>query len=121
MAELLRVENLSAGYGEARVIQGLSFTVQDGQSLALLGRNGVGKTTLIDSLIGVTTRFGGRIALAGEDIARSAAAPAGAARRRLDAAGAQHLPLAHRRREPDRRPAPRAVDGQARLRAFSPP
>jgi branched-chain amino acid transport system ATP-binding protein len=68
MAELLRVENLSAGYGEALVIQGLSFAVQDGQSLALLGRNGVGKTTLIDSVIGVTTRFGGRITLAGEDI-----------------------------------------------------
>jgi branched-chain amino acid transport system ATP-binding protein len=68
MAELLRVEALSAGYGEARVIQGLSFTLEDGQSLALLGRNGVGKTTLIDSLIGVTTRFGGKIALAGEDI-----------------------------------------------------
>ena len=43
------------------VIQGLSFAVQDGQSLALLGRNGVGKTTLIDSLIGVTTHFGGAI------------------------------------------------------------
>jgi branched-chain amino acid transport system ATP-binding protein len=68
MAELLGVEALSAGYGEARVIQGLSFAVQDGQSLALLGRNGVGKTTLIDSLIGVTTRFGGMIRLAGEDI-----------------------------------------------------
>jgi branched-chain amino acid transport system ATP-binding protein len=68
MADLLRVENLSAGYGEARVIQGLSFSLEDGQSLALLGRNGVGKTTLIDSLIGVTDRFGGTIALAGEDI-----------------------------------------------------
>ena len=69
MAELLRVENLSTGYGEARVIHGVSFAVEDGQSLALLGRNGVGKTTLIDSLIGVTTQFGGRIALGGEDIA----------------------------------------------------
>jgi branched-chain amino acid transport system ATP-binding protein len=68
MAELLRVKALSAGYGEARVLQGLSFVLQDGQSLALLGRNGVGKTTLIDSLIGVTTHFGGSIALAGEDI-----------------------------------------------------
>src|SRR5580700_7996713 len=68
MTELLRVESLSAGYGEARVIQGLSFALEDGRSLALLGRNGVGKTTLIDSLIGVTTRFGGTIALAGEDI-----------------------------------------------------
>ena len=69
MAELLEVESLSAGYGEARVVHGVSFAVQDGQSLALLGRNGVGKTSLIDLLIGVTTRFGGRIALGGEDLA----------------------------------------------------
>src|SRR3974390_689204 len=69
MAELLRVENLSAGYGEARVIQGLGFALEDGRSLALLGRNGVGKTTLIDTLVGVTTRFSGRILLGGEDIA----------------------------------------------------
>jgi len=68
MAELLRVENLSSGYGEARVVHDISFALDDGQSLAVLGRNGVGKTTLIDSLIGVTTRFGGRIALAGHDI-----------------------------------------------------
>ncbi len=69
MAELLRVEKLSAGYGEARVIQDLGFALEDGRSLALLGRNGVGKTTLIDTLIGATTRFAGRIVLAGEDIA----------------------------------------------------
>jgi branched-chain amino acid transport system ATP-binding protein len=69
MPELLRVENLSAGYGEARVIHGVSFALEDGRSLALLGRNGVGKTTLVDSLIGVTTRFDGGIALAGQDIA----------------------------------------------------
>ena len=65
----MRVEALSAGYGEARVIQGLSFAIEDGRSLAVLGRNGVGKTTLIDTLVGVTTAFGGRIVLAGEDIA----------------------------------------------------
>jgi branched-chain amino acid transport system ATP-binding protein len=70
MAELLRVEGVSAGYGEARVIQGLSFALEDGRSLALLGRNGVGKTTLIDTLVGVTTLFGGRILLAGDDIAQ---------------------------------------------------
>jgi branched-chain amino acid transport system ATP-binding protein len=68
MAELLRVESLSAGYGEAKVIHGVGFVLEEGQSLALLGRNGVGKTTLVDSLIGVTTRFGGWIALGGEDI-----------------------------------------------------
>jgi branched-chain amino acid transport system ATP-binding protein len=68
MAELLRVERLSAGYGEARVVHGVTFALEDGQSLALLGRNGVGKTTLIDSLIGATTLFCGRIAFGGEDI-----------------------------------------------------
>ena len=119
MAELLRVENLSAGYGEARVIQGLSFAVQDGQSLALLGRNGVGKTTLIDSLIGVTDPFRRQDRARRRGHHGSAAAPEGAARDRLDAAGAQYLPLAHRRREPDRRRAARAVDGEARLWAFS--
>ena len=69
LPELLSVENLTAGYGEARVIQDLSFAMQDGRSLALLGRNGVGKTTLIDTLIGVTTRFSGRITFGGQDIA----------------------------------------------------
>ncbi len=69
MAELLRVENLIAGYGEARVLQGLSFAIENGHSLALLGRNGVGKTTLIDTLVGVTDCFGGRIFIAGEDVA----------------------------------------------------
>ena len=67
MAELLRVEALSAGYGEARVISNLDLSLEDGKSLALLGRNGVGKTTLINSLIGVTTWQGGRIFLGGVD------------------------------------------------------
>ncbi len=67
MAELLRVEALSAGYGEARVISNLDLSLEDGKSLALLGRNGVGKTTLINSLIGVTTWQGGRIFLGGDD------------------------------------------------------
>ena len=70
MAELLRVENLSAGYGEARVIANLSFALEDGKSLALLGRNGVGKTTLINSLVGVTTRHGGGVFLGGVDITK---------------------------------------------------
>jgi branched-chain amino acid transport system ATP-binding protein len=68
MPELLRVEALSAGYGEARVISNLHFSLEDGKSLAVLGRNGVGKTTLLNSLIGVTARHGGRIALGGNDL-----------------------------------------------------
>jgi branched-chain amino acid transport system ATP-binding protein len=68
MAELLRVAGLSSGYGEAVVVQGVDFTLEAGQSLALLGRNGTGKTTLLNTLVGVTRRHGGTIALAGRDI-----------------------------------------------------
>ena len=82
--------------------------------LALLGRNGTGKTTLINSIVGVTRRFGGSIALAGRDITRDAAGPAGAGRHRLGAAGAQYLPLADGRRKHDRGGAAGAVDGRRR-------
>ena len=68
MAELLKVEALSAGYGEAVVVQGVSFTLGEGESMALLGRNGTGKTTLLNSIIGVTRRHAGRIELGGADI-----------------------------------------------------
>jgi branched-chain amino acid transport system ATP-binding protein len=70
MAELLRVEELSSGYGDARVVNNVSFVLGVGQSLALLGRNGVGKTTLINSLIGVTTRHAGRLFVEGADFTR---------------------------------------------------
>lgn len=65
MAELLNVENLRAGYGEAVVIQGVSFSLGEGQTLALLGRNGTGKTTLINTLAGATRQHGGSITLGG--------------------------------------------------------
>ncbi len=68
MADLLSIENLRAGYGEAVVLPGMSLRLAEGEVLALLGRNGTGKTTLINSIVGVTRRFGGRIALAGRDI-----------------------------------------------------
>ena len=68
MAELLRIDTLEAGHGDARVIRGVSLSVARGGMLAVLGRNGVGKTTLLDSVIGVTRRFSGRIMLNGKDI-----------------------------------------------------
>jgi branched-chain amino acid transport system ATP-binding protein len=70
MADLLSVEHLSAGYGEAVVLAGISLSLAEGQSLALLGRNGMGKTTLINSIVGVTRYFSGKIALDGLDITR---------------------------------------------------
>jgi branched-chain amino acid transport system ATP-binding protein len=72
MAELLAVDGLSAGYGRAVVLSDIAFRLLEGEALAVLGRNGVGKTTLIDSLVGVTRRFGGSLSLGGRDIARLA-------------------------------------------------
>ena len=68
MAELLKVDGLRSGYGEAVVVQGVSLRLEQGQSLALLGRNGTGKTTLLNTLVGVTRRHAGRIVLAGVDL-----------------------------------------------------
>jgi branched-chain amino acid transport system ATP-binding protein len=68
MTEILRIENLRAGYGNAVVLPDLSLSLEQGQSLALLGRNGMGKTTLVNTIVGVTRRFSGNIALGGKDV-----------------------------------------------------
>lgn len=68
MSDLLRLEQVSAGYGEAVVIHAISFSMAAGTSLALLGRNGTGKTTLINTLVGITRHRQGRIFLNGLDI-----------------------------------------------------
>ena len=70
MPELLAIERLSAGYGEATVLSEISLTLAEGESLALLGRNGMGKTTLVNSIVGVTRYRGGTIRLDGRDITR---------------------------------------------------
>src|ERR1700744_2944232 len=70
MADLLQIEQLSAGYGEAVVLSSLSLSLAEGEALALLGRNGMGKTTLINTIVGVTRYFGGKIALDGADITK---------------------------------------------------
>ncbi len=69
MPELLHVEGLTAGYGEAIVIESLGFSIDEGRSMALLGRNGTGKTTLLTTLVGVTRRRAGSITLAGRALA----------------------------------------------------
>ena len=69
MADLLAIEGLSAGYGRAVVLSEISLTLGEGRALAVLGRNGVGKTTLLDSIVGVTRRFAGSLRLGGREIA----------------------------------------------------
>jgi branched-chain amino acid transport system ATP-binding protein len=68
MPDLLAIDRLTAGYGEAVVLNAVSLALAERQSLALLGRNGMGKTTLINSIVGVTRFISGRIAIDGRDI-----------------------------------------------------
>lgn len=65
MAEFLQVDNVSAGYGEAVILDKVSLALPQGQTLALLGRNGTGKTTLINTLVGATRQHAGTIVLDG--------------------------------------------------------
>ncbi|RDI27292.1 ABC transporter ATP-binding protein [Pseudacidovorax intermedius] len=65
---LLQIEGLSAGYGEAVVLNDVSLSLGEGETLALLGRNGTGKTTLINTLAGATRQHGGRILLGGQPL-----------------------------------------------------
>ncbi len=68
MLELLTVKDLSAGYGEAVVLHDVSLSLAEGQTLALLGRNGTGKTTLINTLAGATRQHAGTIMLGGAEL-----------------------------------------------------
>jgi branched-chain amino acid transport system ATP-binding protein len=68
MADLLRLDNVSAGYGEAVVLEDLSLCLAEGESLALLGRNGMGKTTLLLTLMGFTRLHRGALRWRGTDI-----------------------------------------------------
>ena len=68
MADLLSVDGVVAGYGDSVVLEDVSFTVQEGGSLALLGRNGVGKTTLLLTLMGITRLRKGRVSWRGADL-----------------------------------------------------
>ena len=65
MAELLVIEALSAGYGQAVILHDITFSLAQGQTLALLGRNGTGKTTLINTIAGATRLHAGRMSLGG--------------------------------------------------------
>jgi branched-chain amino acid transport system ATP-binding protein len=69
MSELLHLENVWAGYGDAVVLEDVSLTLNSGDSLALLGRNGMGKTTLLATLMGATRLRRGKILYCGNDIA----------------------------------------------------
>lgn len=70
MTEMLVFEEVSAGYGSAVVLDRLGFALAQGRSLAILGRNGVGKTTVLETLMGNTRVMSGAVRWRGEDITR---------------------------------------------------
>jgi branched-chain amino acid transport system ATP-binding protein len=72
MAELLRLEGVTAGYGESVVVEDASFAVADGEPVALLGRNGVGKSTLLATVMGLTRLHRGSIRWRGAEVSRAA-------------------------------------------------
>jgi branched-chain amino acid transport system ATP-binding protein len=69
-AARLDVENLSAGYGPTQIIADICFDVPAGDRLVILGRNGMGKSTLLATLMGLTTRHCGHIRIDGNDLAK---------------------------------------------------
>jgi branched-chain amino acid transport system ATP-binding protein len=70
MAEMLELERVTAGYGDAIVLDRCTLSLAEGESLALLGRNGVGKSTLLATLMGQTRVRKGTLRWCGQDLAR---------------------------------------------------
>jgi branched-chain amino acid transport system ATP-binding protein len=64
----LELDEVSAGYGETVVLEKVQLALKDGETLSIIGRNGVGKTTLLATIMGHTTLHGGRLRLHGKDI-----------------------------------------------------
>ncbi len=68
MKSLLQIENLQAAYGRSQVLFGVNLEVYSGTVVSLLGRNGMGKTTTIRSLLGITQASSGRVRFSGQEV-----------------------------------------------------
>jgi urea transport system ATP-binding protein len=68
---MLEVSDLHVSYGQSEVIHGISFTAKDNETLAIMGRNGMGKTTLFKSLIGILSAGQGSIKVDGNDVTKN--------------------------------------------------
>lgn len=65
---LLSVQNVGGGYGAIHIVKNISFDLDAGETMAVLGRNGMGKTTLLRTLIGLADRFGGDVLIDGQPV-----------------------------------------------------
>ena len=68
---LIEAHDLHAHYGQSHILHGISFAIGRGQAVGLLGRNGMGKTTLIRTLLGLVRASGGTVRVAGRDMTRA--------------------------------------------------
>jgi branched-chain amino acid transport system ATP-binding protein len=68
MAEALVLKGVTSGYGETHVLEGIDLSLAQGESLSIIGRNGVGKSTLLETVMGHTTLHAGELSLAGRRI-----------------------------------------------------
>ncbi|MFL1461730.1 ABC transporter ATP-binding protein [Roseococcus sp. DSY-14] len=71
-AAILEAGAVKAGYGAGMVLHGIDFSVRPGEAVGLMGRNGMGKTTLLRTMLGLLPLRGGRVAMDGADISREA-------------------------------------------------
>ena len=94
MASALELEGVSAGYGETVVLEDINLAIAPGESISVIGRNGVGKTTLLATVMGHTTLHKGDVLLDGKSLNRRADLSPRRCRARLRAAGARDFPLA---------------------------
>ena len=97
---ILEINNLHAGYGRIPVLSGIIFTVGEHEVIGVLGHNGMGKTTLLKTLIGQVPLTGGAIRFAGCRYRHHSVVSAGARRHRLRAAGPRYLSQSDRLRKP---------------------
>ena len=71
MPEALALKNVTAGYGETHVLESVDLALGEDESLSVIGRNGVGKSTLLETIMGHTTLHAGEIALGGRRLDRA--------------------------------------------------
>jgi urea transport system ATP-binding protein len=73
MTTLLKLEKVSSAYGQSKVLWDVDMDITEGSAIALIGRNGVGKTTLLKTIVGVQKLTSGKISFKGEDVSATAA------------------------------------------------
>lgn len=81
----LRVRGLRAGYGSSEVVHGIDLDIKNGEIVAVIGRNGMGKTTMLKAIVGLIRRWEGTVEVAGRDVSREPA-------HRVIRAGVAYLP-----------------------------